>query len=520
MPVWLWRGVRALPSSDPAVRALEAWLAATAGGLDHPDACALATRAAGPDSWQALAAATPLARARPGLAQADLGLDLRLRVLPPEHPGVVARVPEGAPCPLLVPGLRKAKGAFDTPRSMAARAVRFGKEAVVGALHRGLDPACGTGTFLLAMREAGVPELWGEDLDPAALAVAGVVVPEARLELRDGTLATQEVDLLVGNPPFVPPERQDKELRRALRERLPWLHGRFDLALPFAWCCSERLRPGGGLCLVLPASLLAQPYGLELRRRWLAQHRITRLGQPEAFPGARVQVVVLALQAGGGPAPLPPHQVPVDEVLALPAVPLSAHLRPGDAGLLAGLRAMSVDLGSLFEVDTGVVVHGSGHRREDLVHDHPGPGRLPYADGRDLRCGRRRWLDYQPERMHRPKRAALFMGPKLLVPRVAADRPLEVFEDDSGLWVGHTVIVVRPLGVALELGLVAELLRSVAIRAILRLERGERLDVYPRDLRSLPVPRAWLTQPELPLRRAWGLDARAWRRLEEVGARG
>ena len=33
----------------------------------------------------------------------------------------------------------------------------------------GLDPACGTGAFLVAMIEAGVREVYGTDLDPAAL---------------------------------------------------------------------------------------------------------------------------------------------------------------------------------------------------------------------------------------------------------------------------------------------------------------------------------------------------------------
>jgi SAM-dependent methyltransferase len=506
-----------LPSSDPRLCALEAWLAASAAGHSHPEACARAAAAAGPDPWQALEAATPLARARPALAEADLGLDLQGRPLAVDHRRACLRVPAGAPWPQPAPGQRKARGAFDTPRSMALRAVSQGLAAVEGAARRGLDPACGTGTFLLAMKQAGVAEPRGEDLDPAALAVARVVVPEARLELRDGLGEGRAADLVVGNPPFVPPERQDKALRRALRERLPWLHGRFDLAVPFAWYSAQRLRPGGGLCLVLPASLMVQPYGLELRRRWLARHRICWLGEPEPFPGARVSVVLLALRAGCGPAALPPWGVPPGELQSLPAVPFSTGLRPGDARLLAGLRQASLELGELFEVDTGVVVHGRGHRRADLVFDEPGPGRRPYADARDLRTGRRRWLDHQPARMHRPKRPELFEGPKLLVPRLVADRALEVYEDREGLWVGHTVNVLRPRAGAPPLDRVAAWLRGPAVRAILRLERGERLDVYPRDLRSLPLPRAWLTDPERPLAQAWGVNAQDWERLEEAG---
>ncbi len=506
-----------MPSSDPRLRALEAWLAAAAAGSSHPEACAAAARAAGPDPWQALAAATPLARARLQVASRDVGLDVQLRTCGPERPRAVVRVPRGAPYPQLDRATRKAHGAFDTPREMARRATAQGLAAVAGAARRGLDPACGTGTFLLAMREAGIAEIHGEDLDPAALAVAGALVPEARLRLRDGMLPGEPVDLVLGNPPFVPPERQDKQARAALRARLPWLHGRFDLAVPFAWCCSERLRLGGGMCLVLPSALLVQPYGLALRRRWLEHHRVTALPEPEAFPGARVSVVLLALQVGTGPAPLPPHGLDPSEILALPAVPLRASQRPGDSALVSRLRAASLELGELFEVNTGVVVHGAGHRRDDLLHDEPGPGLLPYADARDLRAGRRRWLDYQPRRMHRPKRPELFAGPKLLVPRVVGERSIEAWLDRDGLWVGHTVTVLRPTDARIPLERLQELLTSPATRGVLRLERGERMDVYPRDLRSLPVPRVWLEDAAIPLWEAWGLDASSWQRLESVG---
>ncbi len=517
MPALRWRAVRGLAASDPAARALLAWLAAAARGRGHPEACAEAARAAGPDPWDMLAAATPLARARPARAPRDLGLDLGLRALPPRHPRAVVTVPAGAPFLQPAPGQRKAKGAFDTPRDLARRTVSRGLQAVEGSARVGLDPACGTGSFLLALREAGVAEIRGEDLDPVALAVASVVVPQARLEQRDGLAPGPAVDLVVGNPPFVSPERQDKALRARLRRRMPWLHGRFDLAVPFAWCCGERLRPGGALGLVLPSAMLVQPYGLELRRRWLARHRIDWLGEPEPFPGARVSVVVLALCAGKGPAPLPPWSVPPGELLALPAVPFSAAIRPGDAGMLARLRQASVELGALFEVDTGVVVHGASHRRADLVGDQQRPGLLPYADARDLRTGRRRWLDYQPERMHRAKRPALFEGPKLLVPRVVGERPLEAIVDRSGLWVGHTVNVLRPIAAGLDLERMASLLRSPAIRGVLRLERGDRMDIYPRDLRALPVPRRWFSEPALDPRAAWGLGAGDWARLESLG---
>jgi len=447
-----------------------------------------------------------------------MGLDAFLRPLPVDSPRAALRLPAGAPFPVADRRRKKALGAFDTPPSMARRLVALGLSACETTPRCALDPGCGTGGFLAALAEAGVEEIRGEDLDEAALAVARVVAPRARLSQRDGLLPGESVDLVVGNPPYVPPERQDKASRRALKERFPWLHGRFDLAVPFAWAASLRVHQGGGLALLLPAPFLVQPYGLELRRRWVASHRLTWLGQAQRFPGATVQVVMLALRAGAGPAPLPAHGTPPEEVLALPAVPLNPSQRPGDWPLLQRLRERSLVLGDLAEIDTGVVSHGPGHGREALLHDEPGPGRVPYVDARDLQQGRRRWLAYQPERMHRPKRPGLFAPPKILVMRIAGQGPLRAWLDAEGLFAGHTLTVVRPTDPRVAPERLLDLIRSPLSRAVLRLERGERVDVYPRDLRQLPVPRAWLERPALPLSEAWGLQESEVARLRELGS--
>ena len=57
--------------------------------------------------------------------------------------------------------------------------------------------------------------------------------PDATVIVGDGFDRRDPVDVVVGNPPFVPPERQRDGLRRTLRERYVWLDRRFDLAVPF-----------------------------------------------------------------------------------------------------------------------------------------------------------------------------------------------------------------------------------------------------------------------------------------------
>ncbi len=441
----------------------------------------------------------------------DLGLTPQLRVRGPDSPGVAARVPAGAPYPALDTRGRRTRGAFDTPAQMAHAAVQRARQACTGPARRGVDPACGTGAFLVALAEQGISEIGGVELDPAAIAVAEVASPRARITQGDGMVDGPGADLVVGNPPYVPPERQDKALRARLRESYPWLSGRFDLAVPFAAAAVQRAEPGGAVALVLPAPLLVQPYARPLRRQWIEQHRIYAISPPTDFPGASVQVVTVVLCVGTGPAPLPDHGLSPDELLSLDQAPLNPTLRPGDPSLVARIRAASLDLGDLAEIDTGVVSHGPHGGKARLISDQPRPGLVPYVDARDLVQGRQRWLDYKPAEMHRPKRLGLFSAPKVLVQRLRGSGPVRAWVDHSGLIAGHTLTVVRPESIAPER--LHTLITHPLVDAVLRIERGQRLDLYPRDVREMPVPRAWLEAPDQTLEAAWGLSAADLKRL-------
>jgi hypothetical protein len=460
-------------------QALEAWLAAAARGADHVESCRAAAEAVASDPWAVVEEAGALARATPHVASEDFWLDDRLRV----RSRGIAFVPRGAPYPRLDRNGKKSRGAFDTPRDMARRVVRMAGEGIAAR-----DIACGTGAFLVALGEAGLRDVEGVDSDPSALAVASVAAPRARLILGDGLEAREPVDLVVGNPPFVPPERQNKDLRRALQKRFPWMVGRFDLAVPFAAVALEQAQRG--LALVVPWSLLTQPYATPLRRRWLSEHAIAALEGPIRFPGATVDVALIAIR---GTAPMRlPNGVEPAELLTLASCPLDPSIAPGDVARIETIRAESIELGDVAEIDTGVVSHGPGHGKRELIFDEPGDGRVPYVDAQDLIDGRVRWIAYRPASMHRPKRPELFEGPKVLVQRVRGDGPLRAWIDRTGVFAGHTLNVVRPTHPGVTVEHVHELLTSPTVAWMLRVECGRRLDVYPKDIRRIAVPKGWL----------------------------
>jgi hypothetical protein len=321
----------------------------------------------------------------------------------------------------------------------------------------------------------------------------------------DGFATEYEADILVGNPPFVPPERQDKALRDRLRSTMPWLKGRFDLSVPFAAAAVDRVRTGGGIGLILPAPLMVQPYATPLRRAWLGRHAITHLSS-SSFPGAQVGVVCIAMTADAGPAPFPNHGLSAEDLSTLEAVPFHPSLQPGDPELVGLVRAASIPLGDIATVDTGVVSHGTLGGKAALLHSTPTPDRVPYVDAADLAENRTRWLDYQPEHMHRAKSPALFESPKVLVQRLRGRGPIRAWVDHSGLYAGHTLTVVRPDVPTLSPEQLQTLITHPMVDGLLRMERGSRLDLYPKDVRSIPIPQAWLTHPELGLTEAWGLD--------------
>lgn len=500
--------------------ALHAWQDARALGQNRAQACHAAALALSGDPWRILRCAGPLARAADTVAEGALSLDERLQPARGSGSRELLRISKGALYPDLLSFDRASGGVFDTPAEMAREVVQRALAATQGPARRGLDPACGIGTFLAALREGGVQEVEGWDLDPAALAVASVVAPQGELRRRDALLEADagrgRFDVVVGNPPFVAPEVQDKDLRKVLGERLPWLHGRYDLAVPFAWQASEALRPGGGLCLVLPASLLVQPYGRELRRRWLSSHMITYISEKRRFQGAEVSVCLVALQAGAGPGPVGVWGVPATELLGFENAPLCSLHRPGDLSLVQKIRARSIPLGSIARIGAGLVAHGKGHGKASLIFDSPQQDTVPYVDARDLVMGRRRHLRYLPEKMHRAKHPELFSSPKLLVARITGGPGVQAWIDHEGLFAGHTLNVLHLDHERVSLARILELVKSPLQRALILLERGDRLDLYPKDLAAMPVPSSWLEGSVEDMEDAWRLDTRERERLLEL----
>jgi hypothetical protein len=206
-------------------------------------------------------------------------------------------------------------------------------------------------------------------------------------------------------------------------------------------------------------------------------------------------------------------------IAALPNAPWTTWLRPGDAELAASIREQCVPLSDLCAVDTGLVAHGPDGGKARLYRPGPGNGIVPFADARDFFRGEHRWMDYAQKRMHRPKRPELFEPPKLVVQRLKGRGPVRAAIDLDGIYVGHTCLVAVPtVANRVPLSLLLKAVMSPLLLAVHRIEQGDRLDLYPRDLARWPIPAKWLETATAPLEACLELPEPAMRRLRDIAA--
>ena len=225
---------------------------------------------------------------------------------------------------------RRRGGVWYTPRILAEGLTRRALKRVEVPAPRILDPACGSGAFLLAagraLAEHSGPEclsqLAGWDVDADALLVAHAALelfawkngwdpaaaqavalteanflsqPTEQLTL-DGDCGIPEptADVIVGNPPFLSQLRartaRDKVERAVLRTTHGAAAGGYvDAAALFLHRSIRCVSRDGVVCLVLPASVLGTRDARTIRKRIESGAAITALwidGRPRAFHGS------------------------------------------------------------------------------------------------------------------------------------------------------------------------------------------------------------------------------------------
>ncbi|MDA1265049.1 MAG: N-6 DNA methylase [Planctomycetota bacterium] len=222
------------------------------------------------------------------------------------------------------------RGVVATPPELARRVAELVPRGA-----RVLDPCCGRGALLLAVRDAGVPpeRLVGIELSPTDAAHTRAALPGARLEVADAlSVPWPPGTWVIANPPWCSFSGRQRSSITAHSDRgWPSLHGAF-----LEQIAAHVQREGTGAVVLLPASVL------ELAGYGPLRARVTRhvaLAAPpielpeDAFPCVIEPAVLLLLtpsEGCGSPAPWTTPSDPIVDALApFPRLPRSTFADPG-----------------------------------------------------------------------------------------------------------------------------------------------------------------------------------------------
>ncbi|MDZ7687789.1 MAG: N-6 DNA methylase [Halobacteriales archaeon] len=196
---------------------------------------------------------------------------------------------------------RKEMGQYFTPRSVRERLFDSLLSEASFDAPSVLDPACGTGEFLLTVSQrVEDAELVGWEVDDEVAEIAREVVPDARIETTDALRhePEREFDIVVGNPPYFEFDPDD-DLRERYSESV---YGRVNIYSLFIQKGIEVLRDGGLLGYVVPPSVKNGAYFSAVREYVLETCEVVHLSTLEdahLFHGANQTPMLMVLRKGG-----------------------------------------------------------------------------------------------------------------------------------------------------------------------------------------------------------------------------
>ena len=275
------------------------------------------------------------------------------------------------------PALRKARGAFFTPRPIAEYLAEWAIEEDPRATV--LDPTCGEAVFLEAagrkLTQLGADrhrlrhQVLGVDLHNASVAESIRVLRSQGLDgsfLVDDffALSTPDkldaripyVDAVIGNPPFVRYQHhaglERKRAQKAALEQGVRLSGLASSWAALVVHACGFLKPEGRLAMVLPTELLTTGYAedvrLWLKRRFKAVHLV--MFERLQFENALEKVVLVLARGTGGCKAF--TLVPVDDAADLSTIrmfgPMHLNVAPPSRGKWTDLM-LSVEQRQLYD---------------------------------------------------------------------------------------------------------------------------------------------------------------------------
>jgi adenine-specific DNA-methyltransferase len=193
---------------------------------------------------------------------------------------------------------RKSLGQYFTPKSIREKLLSKLPNSIKSP--EVLDPACGTGEFLLSAKKYFKnPKIYGWDIDKKLTEISKKTVPEANLKNIDSLLNDDygRFDFVIGNPPYFE-FNPSPEIRKKFREII---NGRINIFSLFVYQGVKWLKEGGYLAYVIPPSMNNGAYFKNLRKFIIENTNIEYLHvlkDPKLFNGALQSTMLLVLKKG------------------------------------------------------------------------------------------------------------------------------------------------------------------------------------------------------------------------------
>lgn len=220
---------------------------------------------------------------------------------------------------------RKSAGITYTPPAVVRDMVALVDPGEEETIH---EPSCGRGAFVFGLVEHWLAKgkslawidgwaarcLWCSDIDADAVADLHKLWEEffldrghepraLRAHVQDGlfgAIASQAVDLVIGNPPYVRVQHLDPAMRERVRAKYPaCATGNVDLYYAFF---SDALLRARRVCYIMPNSWLANASARALRKQVLPRlSHLVDFGSRLVFAPVRAYTCIVLCDQGSGP---------------------------------------------------------------------------------------------------------------------------------------------------------------------------------------------------------------------------
>ncbi len=341
-------------------------------------------------------------------------------------------------------------------------------------------------------------------------------------------------DVVIGNPPYVRAENINKNERNyylSKDSKYKFTFGRFDLYILFNELGVSVLKSQGLLSFIFPSSFCNQNYSIK-QREWFLNEleliEILDLSKINVFKGVAVETAIVLVKKS-----LPKKTVAIykpqnesdflstrryiinKEIFkSLPNTTFRADLNENTVKLVQKIRSNSKTVNDFCYTVIGAVPHDSktGASKDRLIFTTKVNDRCKkYIEGKNVNrysiIWDNRYLDYQPEIMHRPKFTELFENEKLLVRNISTVEGLMVVYDNQNFFVNDTLSIVIPwcklkdveqrgvkgsdeqmyLSESTSLIYILAIINSRLINFYFKLILSSNLHVYPEAIRNLPI---------------------------------